>query len=488
MLSSEEAREELKDIDERIDGLDATRSRLFQDLRRVEASLRAERARRAEINNTNIPVGSLPPEILAMVFQETEELQSAEARPRFRAKIASVSRRWRSVAVDLFRWWTDVHIKMSALEYKRLHTILPEILARSKGAALALTLIFDCEVSPSRCGNAMDLVSMHLHRLEELTIILVETAIPWAALKRLGPAHAPMLRRFTLNGSFRDKRTDPVPDDTTFFGGGSPSLQQLHCIQFSPTLALPPDSRSITTLDIYISRKNASIDFPELRPFFRSFPALEILRVTDNFVAAWPLNEIELSSDPAILPCLRSLSIAIGTSSSQYLVSNVLACLAAPLLETVELENISAFDEALLEAFSPAANDVGPTRFPKVRTLSLVACDWDSPEVVSTWVLGSVFQEPSHLLFKGGAPEVDSAMLWSLFMAPNGRPYASEHIRDVTIGCVDNTALEVLCEILDARKQRDILVPTIHIDQDPEYSQATLSRLRTLATVKEMED
>ncbi|KII96057.1 hypothetical protein PLICRDRAFT_35022 [Plicaturopsis crispa FD-325 SS-3] len=488
MLSRAAAIEQLKEIDNRIDELDTVRAGLLHELDNVDASLKAERARRAAVNNNSVPVGSLPTEILTMVFLEADALHLAAARSRFRVVVTSVCRRWRSVAVDLPRWWMNVRVRMSDMEHHSASSILSDILERSQVTTLSLTLAFDGDVSPSCCGRIMDLVLTHLYHLEHLSLVLFSTCIPWAASKRLGPARAPVLRSFTIDGTSRGKRSARIPADTTFFRGGAPSLRQLRCIQASPQISLPPNCRSISTLDIRVNRQDSGIPFSQLPRFLESFPDLETLRITDDFVAEWPASHVLLSGEPTTLPSLRSMSLKMGSTSAQsrnYLATSMLACLTAPLLETVELNRLTKFNEDLFAVFVNTGA-VGISRFPAVRTLSIVACSWHLYE--SLWLVEDVFPQLSHISFKGGVDETDGAMLLAMLQDPDGLSLAQD-LTNLTLGHISDVILAALCEILETRSNVGFTVPTVHLlkNATSQLSAATLSLLKTITTVKEVE-
>ncbi|KII83410.1 hypothetical protein PLICRDRAFT_47294 [Plicaturopsis crispa FD-325 SS-3] len=393
--------QELFCVGQAISQLDDKRCQLKRELKEVKLSLARQRARFAEINNRNVPVAKLPPEVLSMIFEAGNRLDPPyhqirkrsstwSAQLPFRSAVSCVSRHWRTVALHLCGLWKVIRINNTCGVDL---AILDAVLARSGAAGLTLTFGSKDAMppSPTRSLVLMNLMCNHIQRWESFTLQMDTMQILHDVGGQLRRAYAPRLRKFTV-GTRRVNSMRIAAPSISLFQGGAPSLRDLVYNCMSPHTLFPP-CHAITSLEL--STRSPSMSLNEFRDFLNSFVSLERLIIRDDCTSQWPAIDTFPACVPVTLPCLRSICIAPHDDLYPGQTTFILAFILAPVLDTVVFKNILAFDPGFVDTLKHL-HASSPCRLPSVRNLSVDDCPWDNDDAEG---IMEAFPQLSHLVF-----------------------------------------------------------------------------------------
>lgn len=481
--------EALKSISSRTKHMQHTMDDLQRQKEAIPSVKAEERARYAKPHNNNIPIPMLPSEILAIIFGMADDSARLEwsqhdggdttvALGKTGAAVSSVSKYWRAVAVSTGKLWDSICVDSRRIPEV---SILSEILQRSKGSVLSLTVYFDKDCGFDTAGELaviVDVLCAHVDRWQTLVIhassIMVSTL-----LGRLRPARAMMLHRIILS-------LDPEGDlhwghgPFGLFTGGAPSLKHLSYLGFGPGFARPVCT-SITTLRLHDIDFPWRISFAALGGFLQAFRSLESLDIRGDFVTMWPYDNALVDAAPTLLPSLRSLSFHMLRSDLVKVVTvKVLAFIQAPLLDAISFCGVDSFGKALCEVVAQPLPD-GGTRFPVLRTVTLTDCfldtfDWSD--------LSIMFPRVEHMVYT--ASEGDHIPL----LCDEDGHFIAVHLRKLTLRCpCVASRIYTLCSVLEARRRSDFVVPAICIPPSVlrQIPQEALAALERITTVEETE-
>ncbi|KAJ6548197.1 hypothetical protein DFH09DRAFT_629604 [Mycena vulgaris] len=307
---------------------------------------------------------SLSDEVLSRIFGYLRA-SSVSIPPEF--IIASITQRWREVAIGIPSLWTTVRVSHD----RQIHA-LGDILLRSKNLPLRICIRLDA-FRYRFCAeytDAIDLLLPHIARWQSLSIIATNPVlhtirnriqrVPMPALEHLelvqtgtGPIHhlGPLVFEPSVFRSLRLERTMIYAADATLLAG----ITELELIESS--------------MSILDEKKLLSTEYPTQKPRPPSMTALRRL-VLD---ATNPTSD-GLPYSPAFSPAhLTSVSLVRLAASSIGIVK-ALAHVFGTALSPPALRNLSIADihgNALIMLLAV----IRATQFPALRSLSLADID-----------------------------------------------------------------------------------------------------------------
>ncbi|CCM05838.1 uncharacterized protein FIBRA_08074 [Fibroporia radiculosa] len=297
---------------------------LILKVQRIEASLARIKEKTTELLLLIPPIECLPVEILSLIFQAGSLSEPKGALP-FPMLIASVSRRWRNVAISTPTLWTNLHIA-PLRPYRWPHLALE----RSRNHPLDVSLDFCSKSAPSSAAviASMSIVFPHRDRWRRFSLIAHHRNVVLIVGEMLADARSYSLRylRLSLTGSGPAGNQEvAIP---RLLDGGAPALSS---VRFD-SVALPwrkPPLVGLSALDIrwLWSRKLA---FPQFQDLLAASPTLTRLVLRGKHV------DLRASGDytPIALPHLRDLEVS-GDN-----VCLMCSLLVPPVLETLTLANV----------------------------------------------------------------------------------------------------------------------------------------------------
>lgn len=326
---------------------------LIHRVQLIEASLARIKEKTAELLMLISPVECLPAEILVMVFQAGSKMETNVGLP-FAMLVASVSRRWRDVALNTPTIWTNLQISLG--KPRRWVTLA---LDRSQNRLLDITIDGRASCTPSTIAvvSYMSLVCLHMHRWRRFNLIAHHRDVVLAVSEVLADAQSPSLQdlRLSLTGSGPAGNQEvAVP---RILEGGVPSLVS---VRFD-SVALPwrnPPLTGLSTLDIRWLWNRTRLAYSQFRDLLAASPALTKLILRGKHVELRPGSEYE----PICLPALRYLELS-GDN-----VCRMCSLLITPALETLTLVNV---DESEFREFVGWLPFAGP-RYGALQSLSFV--------------------------------------------------------------------------------------------------------------------
>ncbi|KAG1740816.1 uncharacterized protein EDB91DRAFT_339997 [Suillus paluster] len=336
-------------------------------------------------------ISILPDDLLLVIFQAVaDDIYSTNEQLRLDCiALASVCRRWRSLALGTSRFWTRLHMVTRLGSLSREH--LERNVTRSANALVdvviyvarppnpwgqaAWTLVFD---GTKTCLKVLRECS---HRWRSLKIINEEdnhSGLFGFVLSELGLPHAPALSEVEIvchtSGWITSLRESFQFLSPTY----TPSLKML-TLEGCDSNILPRhfDASSLTHISLnflrqfsYIPTPNSLIAFRNFLSCARNLVSLKVHRRVFFVEHAKTDNEL----DPIMLPALQTLSIIMGTEKPAYL-SSVLGTIAAPNLHhlAVHGDSLAWGEGSVIDFSSPAfflRQDQTP-KFPSVCKLTM---------------------------------------------------------------------------------------------------------------------
>lgn len=329
----------------------------------IEATLLRIREKNVELSALIAPVQSLPVEVLVMIFRigcklSSEPSVDIKGNPTlvypFPMLIASVSRRWRWIALNSPALWTDLRITTGeprawpalAIERSALRLLSITLYCRSPRASSQATVT-----------SNLDAIMPHIDRWQRFTLITHHSEVVDIVGRRLARARSPHLQhlRISLTGS------GPTGNQEIFLPriltGGAPVLSSVRLDSvslawWSPLLA------GLSTLDLRWMWGLFKPDYATFRHLLEISPSLERLILRGSYIDLHP-NTIYA---PIQAPSLRYLELS-GDN-----VCRMSSILKTPSLETLTLANV---DESEFREF--VSSFQGSTdRYARLRSLSLL--------------------------------------------------------------------------------------------------------------------
>ncbi|OJA20109.1 hypothetical protein AZE42_04103 [Rhizopogon vesiculosus] len=338
-----------------------------------------------------LPLSKFPDELLLLIFWALVDTAcSIDDRLRLDCvTLASVCRRWRSLALNTSGFWTRLHMvtRLGAISREHLETHM-------KRCANAL---IDVVIYVARPPNPWDqaVASLVFDRTKRCLKVLQECSHRWKSLRiinevdnhsglfgfvlsELGAPHAPALNEVQIichSSGWITSVTEPFQ----FLSSTNIPLLKKFTLEGCDSNIMPNqfDASSLTHLSLnflrqynHIPFQNSLVAFRNLLSSARNLTSLEVHRRI--FFVEHTKTDDEL--DPVLLPALRTLSIITGTEKPAYL-SVVLRTISAPNLHhlTVHGESLGWAENNLPDFSSPAfflQQDQIP-KFPFVRKLTM---------------------------------------------------------------------------------------------------------------------
>ncbi|KAH9926846.1 hypothetical protein B0H21DRAFT_712293 [Amylocystis lapponica] len=334
---------------------------LIHKVQLIEASLRRIEEKTTELGALIAPVQCLPVEILAMIFHVGCKMPLKESGKRspggalpFPMLIASVSRRWRDIALTTPILWTNLHICMSRpLHWPRLS------LERSLGRLLDVTIDCRADHNPSVAVvvSYMAMLVPQSDRWRRFTLITHHSDAVVIVSECLAELHSRSLQylRISLTGSGPAGNSEiALPP---IFKGGAPLLSS---VRFD-SVALPWKAApliELETLDIRWMWNRTKLFYPQFRDLLAASPSLTKLILRGKHVELRPTRIYE----PILVPTLRYLELS-GDN-----VCRMSSILVTPALETLTLANVDESEFREFVAWLPTAG----ARYPALQSLILL--------------------------------------------------------------------------------------------------------------------
>ncbi|KAF7979622.1 hypothetical protein HWV62_41958, partial [Athelia sp. TMB] len=331
--------------------IDDKRRSLFAQIADLDIAWRAVHAEYSSTVNEAAAIAILPDEILASIFEEAHSSEQS-----IEMCISQVSHRWREVATNTPKLWTDIHVEA---EHRKLE-MATLYLKRSKAVPFDITVCIpwyrpDIETLER-------LFAEHISRCHRLTIVL-ETNADNGIFHFLQNASAPLLKHIKVSCSQGTREqilwfTGPTP----IFTSGAPMLQTLRISSFPWLL---PTLESVTALSLCDIHPNSYLSPENLRSTLLALRSLAILEVNGEIAAAWS------SAEAVELPALRTLKLAAGdlqNRADQF--EGLYHAIDAPSLEHLSLRNFTDDEISFLSNIFPSRQ-----KFPTLHALTLINAD-----------------------------------------------------------------------------------------------------------------
>ncbi|KAF7353764.1 F-box domain-containing protein [Mycena venus] len=225
MDATEDVAETLIRLQDEISSLESTKSILVFQLKSIDSSLSHLKARYGTAKNRIAPVGSLPNEILAKIFESGRDLNIPGGK-RFEVLVSHVTTVWREVATNTPSLWNVLEIAPSTSS-----EMLSYCISRAKACSLDLKFDFLQEIwVPDQ--SIWDLILPSVERWRSLEILVYNEAALYTTLAHLEPFEAPLLEEITITRQ-NSTRILPVVSQThgfrnsgRFFHAGAPPIKK----------------------------------------------------------------------------------------------------------------------------------------------------------------------------------------------------------------------------------------------------------------------
>ncbi|KAI0090090.1 hypothetical protein BDY19DRAFT_749975 [Irpex rosettiformis] len=337
---------------------------LMQRVLVVEASLLRIREKTAELDALIAPIQVLPDEVLGVMFEVTSRPESepskssyiswdSERRVPLPIILASVSRRWRHVALSRSSLWTNIY-----LTPWQPRTWTELALSRSDSQLLDVTIDYCTEYGPKAAAldDLLDIVFPRIAYWKSLKIVTHHVSVLSHVAIRLQNAYAPNLTSLRLSLTGSGPPGNQLISLPLILQGGAPALSRLHVDSVGVAWLSRP-FEGLTVLDLRWLWSDTKLSYQQLRGLLAASPSLRKL----------VLRGLYVELNPAV--CYPSIQISslVSLELSGDNVSFMRTLLDVPALEELSLVNV---DEAeyreLMRSFDP------PTRrsYPHLRTLS----------------------------------------------------------------------------------------------------------------------
>ncbi|KAJ7733424.1 hypothetical protein DFH07DRAFT_135689 [Mycena maculata] len=428
-----------------IEGLELKKSHLLREAGEVDLELRYARARHGRLLNRKAPIFKLPNEILSHIFMICQRTPGPRAmHVPFEVLASHVSTMWREVSIGTPLLWTAIVIKVrprqllakKVLEWKLERTRV----YLSRTSTCPFTASFDI-VGPFQVDQILDLISAHADRWLRLSVSIknppAATLEIWQALHSL---YAPALEHVSiwltrLSNSMGEHHhhsdTDCMP---LIFRGGAPSLKfvrvsgmALGCLQ--PPLGL------VETLHL----SGYPLSYASFRTMLDGIPNLLNLSLHRMHITNRPAD-----CAPIVLPNLRALRVCGNLDDETTLPHRIFRVFRAPLLESLVLKDLDAFDEQV---------------FPTVHTLSLYTCPFSAGEMFRM-----LRAFPALTTFRLDESLPDILDLLGMPHGASGKP-PWPHLQTLAVTDMETADVELLCDMIEHRQTLNTPLARLFLDR-----------------------
>ncbi|KDR68026.1 hypothetical protein GALMADRAFT_216141 [Galerina marginata CBS 339.88] len=313
------------------------------------------------------PIMRLPTELICLIFKVARQDISIKNKKALKelpteVVLSHVSRNWRSWALSTPSLWADFSYRQGDCSFLAVFDRLTTYLERSKTHWLYLSFTFHVSPGNNRSDtDANDLLTKIIpHAVRWRRLSIISDKRPVEHIKHLFRSiSAPNLHY--LNIQIKRESTSMAQSslravlEAKILRGGAPPLRVLHLAGLNLYSWLPPLS-NITTL--ILENPAYTLEMPEKMPWssfiFLLKSSLENLSIAGCGNIPPPSFDI---AKPIPMPHLKQLRFSNHNS-----LFNLLWLIAAPLLDSLTVQNINASEPHF------------PNDFPSLRTLNIVNC------------------------------------------------------------------------------------------------------------------
>ncbi|KAH0832955.1 hypothetical protein J3R83DRAFT_11930 [Lanmaoa asiatica] len=353
--SAVKLKDELEQLTAQISGLQASHDELVRVMRNLQA-------RAARIQNAKAAVARLPPDVLAMIFEECRHLNpqwtgvlSLLRQLPVEVRLSHVCSQWRAVALSTPSLWSSIHFPFEHKEES-----LNEYLKRSEGSLLQVYLGPWAKYPNLECTLTTVLMP-HVDRFQELVLDAVSRETLSALLNAFRDEAAPALRRLKVMCRGTILTHGPLPV-SNIFTKGAPSLTDVR-LDNVPVI-LPNPGIEMLSFSAYPGPQ-----FPISRSAFH-----EALAPCPSLKALHLRGFVELiaqaSVSPIHLPTLREL-VVNGRILTNGL--RLFDLISAPNIDTLILEDVKMHSLASIHKFIARSH---PHAFQSLTKLRYVRCEF----------------------------------------------------------------------------------------------------------------
>lgn len=393
----------------------------------------------------------MPEEVLSLIFQLTsiDSRTIPQQTPSYPGSgtafqpipliIASVSRRWRSIALKTTALWANVYVAMARPK------CWPQ-LAIHKSGKRKLEITIDCRAPEcpvtSDLDTFLDEVLPHVERWSAISVVADHCKVLETIGSRLATLAAPNLQeiRFTLTG--RGPSGDQHITIPLLFAGGAPQLARVRVDSVALTWN-SPILTDLDTLDLRWLWSDTKLRYDQFHSLMKVSPTLTTLVLRGFYVQLLPATNYAAIHAPA----LRHLEIS-GDS-----VCAMLSLLVTPSLNSLLLANVDESEFRVLGNFFQSSKK---SRYPSLRSLSLLNVKTSKPTLGFLEVMSQI----TDLTIINAGSEDFLAVLRARQEGEEGHVEpAFPHLRTLTI--LHDVDPETLLSMVRNRKEHNFPLDTL---------------------------
>lgn len=348
-------------------GFDKNLSSIYREFQQVKTSANRIRETVAELETLIAPLQFMPEEVLSLIFQlasiDSRTIpqqipgypKSGNAFQPIPLIIASVSRRWRSIAMTTPALWANVYVAIAR------PSCWPQ-LAILKSGRRQLEITIDCRAVACPKMSHLDIflseLLPHVERWSAVSVVADHCKVLETIGKRLASLSSPSLQdiRFTLTG--RGPAADQHITIPSIFTGGAPKLARVR-VDSVALMWNSPILTNLDTLDLRWLWSDTKLSYNQFHSLMKVSPTLTTLVLRGFYVQLLPATDYE----PIQAPALRHLEIS-GDS-----VCAMLSLLVTPSLHSLSLANVDESEFRVLGNFFETSKT---SRYPSLCSLSLL--------------------------------------------------------------------------------------------------------------------
>jgi hypothetical protein len=354
--------------------LEAEEQKLVSELSVVRALLEHTRGGMNELLNCNVPIMSLPNEILGEIFQTYHAQAQVEGQMPYMLPtpviLSHVAHRWRNVALSMPHFWTNIQVSPGRPLDQIVHYII-----WSRGCALHIR-VCDYPRSHTCCPLRKELhvytcfmlLLQYVDRWRKIDIQLSSHETFHLISDQLQNVAAPQLETFSVGKNACTCVHDPP---LRILMGGSPSLRELNLKKVDIRCCWP----SLTTLRSLYLAENASSTPLTTDDFYKmmtSMPILTELKLDGEIVDNSDLDAFRTIEFASLL------KLDVRTPYCNQYGEDIIplyTILSTPALQTLILRN-APFESpiAMTTSFSSSS---GIPKYPQLRNLEFTSCEFD---------------------------------------------------------------------------------------------------------------
>ncbi|THH30610.1 hypothetical protein EUX98_g3582 [Antrodiella citrinella] len=355
-------------------GYDKDLCTIFREFQHVKNSTTRIRVTVAELETLIAPLQFMPEEVLSLIFQlasiDSRTIpqqipgypQSGTAFQPIPLIIASVSRRWRSIALKTSALWANVYVAMARPQ------CWPK-LAMQKSGRRKLEITIDCRAVDCPRTVHLDLfleeMLPHVERWSAVSVVADHCKVLETIGRRLAQLASPSLQdiRFTLTG--RGPAGDQHFTIPQLFAGGAPQLARVRVDSVALTWN-SPILTNLDTLDLRWLWSDTKLSYDQFHSLMKVSPTLTTLVLRGFYVQLLPATNYA----PIHAPALQHLEIS-GDS-----VCAMLSLLVTPSLISLLLANVDESEFRVLGSFFQSSKK---SRYPSLCSLTLLNVKTSKP-------------------------------------------------------------------------------------------------------------